>query len=69
MNAIRVILGQSETLKMGEVVSVLNSDDEIAAMITGKNEFFIAVSGVCSLAYAKAVIAREFDEFIIETIK
>ena len=69
MKAIRVILGSNQVFEIVTVVDQLNSHDEIAAMQCGPDMFFVGAEGECSMAYAKAIINRELEDYTIEYIK
>ena len=55
--------------KMLDLVPKLNSDEEIMAVIVNPDEFVVATTGECSLAYAKAVIESNLSGYSIEVIK
>lgn len=69
MNAFKIFIDNHEMHKMLDLVSKLNSDEEIMAVIVNPDEFVVATTGECSLAYAKAVIESNLSGYSIEVIK
>lgn len=69
MKAIKVFIDRSDTMKMVRMVPELNCEEGIAAVVVNPDEFVVAAEGDCTMAWATAVIKREFDDYSVETIK
>lgn len=69
MKAIKVFIDRVDTMKMVRLIPEMNCEDGIAAVVVNHDEFVIAAENECAMAWAKTVIAREFEDFSEETIK
>ena len=69
MKAIKVFIDRTDTMKMVRLIPELNDEDGIAAVIVSPDEFVVAAEGDCLMAWAEAVLTREFEDYSIEIIK
>lgn len=69
MKAIKVFIDKSNTMKMVRLIPELNNEEGIAAVIVNPDEFVVAAEGDCLMAWAQAVLTKEFEDYSIEIIK
>lgn len=69
MQAVKVQINFSEWEKVGDFISEMNVDEDMAAYAIDNTTMVIATAGECSMAYVKAQLETWFNDPIIETIK
>lgn len=69
MKAIKVFIDKEEQFKMLNLVEKLNGHEDIVMTGAGENEFVVAATGECSMAYARAVIEGRLNDCTTEIIK
>ncbi|MBD5238349.1 MAG: hypothetical protein HDS64_01060 [Bacteroidales bacterium] len=69
MKAIKITVFGAERVKLGDFVSYLNTDEELAATLVSKDTAFIAAAGERAMAYALTIANNRFSNFEIENLK